>query len=37
MSREEVVQTVIRATIRLRTALDGTEPYCGYNWERVCI
>ena len=37
MSREEVVQTVIRATIRLSTALDGTEPYCGYNWERVCI
>lgn len=37
MSREEVVQTVIRATIRLRTALDSTEPYCGYNWERVCI
>ena len=37
MSREEVVQTVIRATIRLSIALDGTEPYCGYNWERVCI
>ena len=37
MSREEVVQTVIRATIRLNIALDGTEPYCGYNWERVCI
>ena len=37
MSCEEVVQTVIRTTIRLRTALDGTEPYCGYNWERVCI
>ena len=37
MSREEVIQTVIRATIRLRAALDGTEPYCGYNWERVCI
>lgn len=37
MSREEVVQTVIRATIRLRTALDGTEPYCGYNWERIRI
>ena len=37
MSREEVVQTVIRATIRLNIALDGTEPYCGYNWQRVCI
>ena len=37
MSREEVVQTVIRATIRLSIALDSTEPYCGYNWERVCI
>ena len=37
MSREEVVQAVIRATIRLNIALDGTEPYCGYNWERVCI
>ena len=37
MSREEVVQTVIRATIRLNIALNGTEPYCGYNWERVCI
>lgn len=37
MSREEVVQTVIRATIRLNIALDGTEPYCGYNWERIRI
>ena len=26
-----------KAEIRLNIALDGTEPYCGYNWERVCI
>lgn len=35
MSREEVIQTTIRATIRLNIALNGIEPYCGYNWERI--
>lgn len=24
-----------RTTLKLLASLNGTEPYCGYNWERI--
>ena len=33
--QKEIASMAIRATIKLTTSLNGIEPYCGYNWERI--
>ena len=35
LTTKEASVTAVRTTLRLLSSLNGTEPYCGYNWERI--
>lgn len=32
---KESAVAATRTTLKLLASLNGTEPYCGYNWERI--